>query len=48
MGRVSRRYAKENSEVTIVNTLDSVWRILEEPSNLGEVRELLAELGDGG
>ncbi|MEM2308236.1 MAG: CRISPR-associated helicase Cas3' [Sulfolobales archaeon] len=47
MGRVNRRYAKKNSEATIVNTLDSTWGILEELKYLEEVRKLLAELGSG-
>jgi len=43
MGRVNRRYTKK-SEVTIVNTLDDTWMILEEPDYLVEVRELLKKI----
>ncbi|MEM3489794.1 MAG: CRISPR-associated helicase Cas3' [Nitrososphaerota archaeon] len=47
IGRVNRRYAKNNSEVTIVNTLDSTWMIMEELKYLEELRKLLAEMGSG-
>ncbi|MEM2551858.1 MAG: hypothetical protein QXS37_04425 [Candidatus Aenigmatarchaeota archaeon] len=42
----NRNYTK-NYEVTIVNTPDIMWRMMEEQSYLEEIRELLTELGSG-
>ncbi|MEM4975962.1 MAG: CRISPR-associated helicase Cas3' [Desulfurococcaceae archaeon] len=47
MGRVNRRYTKKNSEVTVVNTPDSTWALLENPKYLEEARLLLAVMGSG-